>query len=81
MNANGYGGANITNRGAFYFKSGGLGGSKNGIDIFDDDKNYTIGFDSSRANSSVDIEGNNVYVENGEVRVSNYTARYWKRIS
>ena len=38
-------------------------------------------FDSSYEGASADIDGHNVYVENGEVRTSNYTKRIWKRIS
>ena len=81
MNAGAYGSDVVAGRGALYFARGGLGSGRC-VECFDDDyHNSKICIDSSRANSSVDIEGNNVYVNNGEVRVSNYTARYWKRIS
>ena len=38
-----------------------------------------IAIDNSREGASVDINGNNIYTQNGELRPSNFTVKLWLR--
>lgn len=60
----------ITDKGSTYWYTGGSTSHYNRVD-----------FDASQPTASTDINGSNVYTNNGELRPENYTYRIWKRIN